>query len=39
MLNFQMPLMWAAILLVAAIALAVYGLLGVCERRARAQRA
>jgi NitT/TauT family transport system permease protein len=32
MQNFQIPLMWATVLVVAAISLSAYGLIGVAER-------
>jgi ABC-type nitrate/sulfonate/bicarbonate transport system permease component len=35
MLNFQIQLMWAAVLIAAATSLSVYGILGVCESYAR----
>jgi hypothetical protein len=35
MLNFQIPLMWAAVLIAATSSLAAYGIFGVCEGYAR----
>jgi len=35
MLNFQIPMMWAAVILAATASLTTYGLLGVCEGYAR----
>jgi len=35
MLNFQIPMMWAAVIFAATASLAAYGILGICERYAR----